>query len=105
MSSSTVSSAVLRGRRPPLSIRTSRSRVSGIVSLSHGILRGRASIAMTDFYGRYPSVYMRKVKFAQDSFDEKLGAILTEFPILDVSFAILQPDGRLRHSLWYLPPT
>lgn len=28
---------------------------------------------------------MRKVKFTQDSFDEKLGAILTEFPILDVS--------------------
>jgi hypothetical protein len=27
---------------------------------------------------------MRKVKFTQDSFDEKLGAILTEFPILDV---------------------
>lgn len=29
---------------------------------------------------------MRKVKFTQDSFDEKLGAILEEFPILDVSF-------------------
>ena len=28
---------------------------------------------------------MRKVKFTQDSFDEKLDAILTEFPILDVS--------------------
>lgn len=27
---------------------------------------------------------MRKVKFCQDAFDEKLGAILTEFPILDV---------------------
>lgn len=27
---------------------------------------------------------MRKVKFTQDSFDEKLGAILTEFPMLDV---------------------
>jgi hypothetical protein len=27
---------------------------------------------------------MRKVKFTQDSFDEKLGAILSEFPILDV---------------------
>ena len=27
---------------------------------------------------------MRKVKFTQDSFDEKLGAILTEFPVLDV---------------------
>jgi nucleolar GTP-binding protein len=26
---------------------------------------------------------MRKVKFTQDSFDEKLGAILTEFPVLD----------------------
>ena len=28
---------------------------------------------------------MRKVKFTQDSFDEKLGAILEEFPIIDVS--------------------
>lgn len=27
---------------------------------------------------------MRKVKFTQDSFDEKLGAILEEFPMLDV---------------------
>ena len=27
---------------------------------------------------------MRKVKFTQNSFDEKLGAILTEFPMLDV---------------------
>lgn len=32
---------------------------------------------------------MRKVKFTQDSFDEKLGAILTEFPILDVRRARL----------------
>ena len=27
---------------------------------------------------------MRKVKFTQESFDEKLNAILTEFPVLDV---------------------
>lgn len=27
---------------------------------------------------------MRKVKFTQDSFDEKLSAILEEFPMLDV---------------------
>lgn len=32
---------------------------------------------------RIRSFYMRKVKFAQDAFDEKLGAILSEFPILD----------------------
>jgi hypothetical protein len=32
---------------------------------------------------------MRKVKFTQDSFDEKLGAILTEFPILDVRFTVV----------------
>lgn len=30
---------------------------------------------------------MRKVKFTQDSFDEKLSAILEEFPMLDVRFA------------------
>ena len=32
---------------------------------------------------------MRKVKFTQDSFDEKLGAILTEFPMLDVRFEVV----------------
>jgi nucleolar GTP-binding protein len=32
---------------------------------------------------------MRKVKFTQDSFDEKLGAILTEFPMLDVRIPFL----------------
>ena len=35
---------------------------------------------------RIRNFYMRKVKFAQDAFDEKLGAILTEFPMLDVCF-------------------
>ncbi|POW22712.1 hypothetical protein PSHT_00991 [Puccinia striiformis] len=33
---------------------------------------------------RIRSFYMRKVKFTQDSFDEKLEAILSEFPILDI---------------------
>ncbi|OJA09989.1 hypothetical protein AZE42_03821 [Rhizopogon vesiculosus] len=32
---------------------------------------------------RIRNFYMRKVKFTQDTFDEKLGAILTEFPLLD----------------------
>ncbi|KAG9074201.1 Nucleolar GTP-binding protein 1, partial [Ceratobasidium sp. UAMH 11750] len=32
---------------------------------------------------RIRNFYMRKVKFTEDSFDEKLGAILSEFPILD----------------------
>lgn len=32
---------------------------------------------------RIRNFYMRKVKFTQDSFDEKLGAILSEFPLLD----------------------
>ena len=38
---------------------------------------------------RIRNFYMRKVKFTQDSFDEKLGAILTEFPMLDVRLGIL----------------
>lgn len=29
---------------------------------------------------------MRKVKFTQDTFDEKIGRIISEFPILDVSY-------------------
>ena len=37
---------------------------------------------------RIRNFYMRKVKFTQDSFDEKLGAILEEFPIIDVSFLL-----------------
>ncbi|WOO77508.1 putative nucleolar GTP-binding protein 1 [Vanrija pseudolonga] len=32
---------------------------------------------------RIRNFYMRKVKFTQDTFDEKLGRILSEFPILD----------------------
>lgn len=32
---------------------------------------------------RIRNFYMRKVKFTQDTFDEKLGAILSEFPLLD----------------------
>ena len=39
---------------------------------------------------------MRKVKFTQDSFDEKLGSILEEFPIIDVSLRlILQVAGSI----------
>lgn len=33
---------------------------------------------------RIRKFYMRKVKFTQDSFEEKLGGILNEFPMLDV---------------------
>ncbi|KAG8741183.1 Nucleolar GTP-binding protein 1 [Ceratobasidium sp. 414] len=44
---------------------------------------------------RIRNFYMRKVKFTQDSFDEKLGAILSEFPILDVSVAVL--------FAWFVP--
>ncbi|KAF8499763.1 P-loop containing nucleoside triphosphate hydrolase protein [Russula emetica] len=32
---------------------------------------------------RIRNFYMRKVKFTQDTFDEKLGSILSEFPMLD----------------------
>jgi nucleolar GTP-binding protein len=37
---------------------------------------------------RIRSFYMRKVKFAQDCFDEKLDQILTDFPKLDVKFLL-----------------
>ncbi|CAE7189143.1 unnamed protein product [Rhizoctonia solani] len=39
---------------------------------------------------RIRNFYMRKVKFTQDSFDEKLGAILSEFPILDVRIHVFR---------------
>lgn len=38
---------------------------------------------------------MRKVKFTQDAFDEKLEAILTEFPILDVSYNLFSVTSAL----------
>lgn len=38
---------------------------------------------------RIRNFYMRKVKFTQDSFEEKLEAILHEFPMLDVSGILL----------------
>ena len=42
---------------------------------------------------------MRKVKFTQDSFDEKLGAILTEFPMLDVGLGFFFHDpSDIRYS-------
>lgn len=43
---------------------------------------------------RIRNFYMRKVKFTQDSFDEKLGAILEEFPMLDVWQKILRIKTR-----------
>lgn len=38
---------------------------------------------------RIRSFYMRKVKFAQDCFDEKLGQILSDFPKLDVNIGFI----------------
>lgn len=42
---------------------------------------------------------MRKVKFTQDSFEEKLSAILEEFPMLDVSVCPKSSLKRLRGSI------
>ena len=41
---------------------------------------------------RIRNFYMRKVKFTQDSFDEKLSAILEEFPVLDVREPLLTSE-------------
>jgi hypothetical protein len=43
---------------------------------------------------------MRKVKFTQDSFDEKLGAILSEFPMLDVRHLLYSMA-----DIWFTLPT
>lgn len=43
---------------------------------------------------RIRSFYLRKVMFTKDAFTEKLDAILTEFPILDVSTFHLEVEGR-----------
>lgn len=55
---------------------------------------------------------MRKVKFAQDCFDEKLGAILTEFPMLDVRLPLRVSSNYFVHSadlhlfvLFYVGPS
>ena len=42
--------------------------------------------------GRIRQFYMRKVKFAQQTFHDKLQQILTDFPKLEV-----------RHITWYVP--
>lgn len=54
---------------------------------------------------------MRKVKFTQDTFDEKLGAILNDFPILDVCTYLLTKGIFLNTkmilespSLPFIPP-
>lgn len=55
---------------------SSKSLVLGTVRLGshdHQLLCGTDSV----------TVYMRKVKFTQDTFDEKLGKIISEFPVLD----------------------
>jgi nucleolar GTP-binding protein len=39
---------------------------------------------------RIRKFYMRKVKFTQDSFEEKLSAILNEFPMLDVRLPVFR---------------
>lgn len=55
---------------------SSKSLVLGTVRLGsrdHQFLCGTDSV----------TVYMRKVKFTQDTFDEKLGKIISEFPVLD----------------------
>ncbi|KAG5640546.1 Nucleolar GTP-binding protein 1 [Asterophora parasitica] len=38
---------------------------------------------------RIRNFYMRKVKFTQDSFEEKLAGILNEFPMLDVRKSLI----------------
>lgn len=54
---------------------------------------------------------MRKVKFTQDVFDEKIGRIITEFPILDVSIPLSRtqmstnPDQTLTEMLLSSPIT
>ena len=46
---------------------------------------------------RIRNFYMRKVKFTQDTFDEKLAAILTEFPMLDVRYLVYLAYGSKFH--------
>lgn len=43
--------------------------------------------------------YMRKVKFTQETITEKLQAMLSEFPILDVRSHLLK--GALEHSRFF----
>jgi nucleolar GTP-binding protein len=53
---------------------------------------------------RIRNFYMRKVKFTQDSFDEKLGAILTEFPMLDVGLGCFFFMAHLTYEIQDLHP-
>lgn len=80
----------------------------------NGAGRGRKSKGVVgDTQDRWTNglVYMRKVKFTQDTFDEKLGRIISEFPILDVSqISCLPPAGiGQRHRAiavaWHVQPS
>jgi nucleolar GTP-binding protein len=65
-------------------------------TVRRGWLRGMEINAQTIFQvihknfkiSRIRNFYMRKVKFTQDTFDEKLSAILNEFPMLDVRYLV-----------------
>ena len=48
--------------------------------------------------GRIRGFYMRKVKFTQTNFNEKLTAILTDFPKLD---EVKIKDQGFLYSLWF----
>ena len=76
---------------------SSRSLVSGTVSTRRleYLLELEYRTDNHVFYFGIFLVYMRKVKFTQDLFDMKLGGILSEFPILDVSLA---PNSGLPSS-------
>jgi nucleolar GTP-binding protein len=45
--------------------------------------------------GRIRQFYMRKVKFAQDAFNEKFVGLLQEFPKLDVRVHFLKCENTL----------
>lgn len=49
---------------------------------------------------------MRKVKFTQDTFDEKIGRIVSEFPILDVRYhSWPMPGQQTIHRLTFPEPS
>jgi hypothetical protein len=79
---------------------SSRSLVSGTVSTRclEYLLEFEYRTDNQVFCFGFFLVYMRKVKFTQDLFDMKLGGILSEFPILDVSLAPFPAHPPLGHT-------
>lgn len=58
---------------------------SRLTILTHSGPKRSSALTLNTFAIRIRSFYMRKIKFTQQAFEERLDKILGDFPIMDVS--------------------